>query len=216
MTHDPRPAPATGTTAARPVQLVDGTTPYPWPFDEQLDAARLALVIVMPSGPAPGITLDDGAAALAAITELALAVEAYSALVLHVSTAGPLVRRGPVTGTSGTAVGGDSWSPPTALPYSAQHLSSAGIDGFFGSQLDVTLQRARITHLLLAGLPVETAVHSTMRDANDQGYECLLVRDATAALDSALLDNTISMIEMSGGIFGAVGTRAAVIAALTR
>jgi nicotinamidase-related amidase len=215
VTLDPRPVPVTGESAVRPGQLVDGTTPYPWPFDAQLDAARLALVIVMPSGPAPGISHDAGDAALAAITDLALAVEAYGALVLHVSTAGPLVRRGLVTDTSGTTVGGDSWSPPTALPFTAQHLVSAGIDGFFGSQLDVTLQRSRITHLLLAGLPVETAVHSTMRDANDQGYECLLVRDATAALDPALMDNTISMIEMSGGIFGAVGSCAAVIAALT-
>lgn len=204
-----------GTTAAPPAQLVSGTTPYPWPYDAQLEAARLALVVVMPSGPAPGISRLDGEAALAVITDLARAVEAFGALVLQVSTAGPLVRRGLVTGTSGSTAGGDSWSPPAVPPFPAVQLTSAGIDGFFGSQLDATLQRAGITHLLLAGLPLETAVHSTMRDANDQGYECLLVHDATAALDPALKANTISMIEMSGGIFGAVGDSAATIDALT-
>jgi nicotinamidase-related amidase len=50
-----------------------------------------------------------------------------------------------------------------------------------------------------------------MRSANDRGYECLLVIDACAAYDLALIAPSVSMIEMSGGIFGAVGTAAAVL-----
>ena len=46
-------------------------------------------------------------------------------------------------------------------------------------------------------------VHSTMRDANDRGYECLLVADACAALDPALVEAAFSMVMHSGGIFGA-------------
>ena len=57
-------------------------------------------------------------------------------------------------------------------------------------------------------------MHSTMRSANDRGYECLLVVDACAPLDPDLVPPAISMVEMSGGIFGAVGTTAPVLAAL--
>ncbi len=54
-----------------------------------------------------------------------------------------------------------------------------------------------------------------MRDANDRGYECLLVLDACVPIDPDLVTASVSSIEMSGGIFGAVGTSADVIAALT-
>ncbi len=93
-------------------------------------------------------------------------------------------------------------------------FDAAGWDGFFGTGLDSQLRRWGVTHLLLAGGPLETAVHSTMRSANDRGYECLLVVDATAALHPELLPQTLSMIEMSGGIFGANGTSSAVMAQL--
>ena len=53
-----------------------------------------------------------------------------------------------------------------------------------------------------------------MRSANDRGYECLLVVDACAPLEPELVPAAISMVEMSGGIFGAVGTTAPVLAAL--
>jgi nicotinamidase-related amidase len=59
-------------------------------------------------------------------------------------------------------------------------------------------------------------VHSTLRSANDTGYECLLVADACSAHDPALVASSISSVEMSGGIFGAIGTTDAVLAALDR
>ena len=77
------------------------------------------------------------------------------------------------------------------------------------------LRTGRIRRLLLAGVGLETCVHSTMRDANDRGYECLLVLDACVPIDPSLVPASVSSIEMSGGIFGAVGTSADVIAALS-
>ncbi len=53
-----------------------------------------------------------------------------------------------------------------------------------------------------------------MRSANDRGYECLLVVDACAPLDPDLVAPATSMVEMSGGIFGAIGTTDPVLAAL--
>jgi nicotinamidase-related amidase len=92
-------------------------------------------------------------------------------------------------------------------------LVAAGIDGFYGSPLDAILHRNERTHLLVAGLGLETAVHSTVRRANDRGYECLTVIDACLPHDTALVPASRSSIEMSGGIFGAVGASADVLAA---
>ena len=111
-------------------------------------------------------------------------------------------------------------SPPGSSPVSAPDPGStsvtvraAGIDGFYGSDLDPVLRRLGRSHLLLVGLGLETTVHSTMRRANDRGYECLLVADAALAIDDRLRPASISSIEMSGGIFGAVGATDPVLAA---
>jgi nicotinamidase-related amidase len=93
-------------------------------------------------------------------------------------------------------------------------LVAGGLDAFYASDLDVVLRRRGVRRLLLAGVGLETAVHSTMRDANDRGYECLLVVDACAPIDPALVPASVSMVETSGGIFGAVGRVADVVAAL--
>ena len=67
---------------------------------------------------------------------------------------------------------------------------------------------------MLCGQWLETGVHSTIRSANDRGYECLLALDACIPYDPDLAPAARSQIEMSGGIFGAVGDTAAVLAAL--
>ncbi|RAY16201.1 hypothetical protein DPM19_04685 [Actinomadura craniellae] len=94
-------------------------------------------------------------------------------------------------------------------------VTAPGWDGFHGSPLDGLLRARGRDLLLLAGAHLETGVHSTLRSANDRGYECLLVHDACAAAEPPLRAGALSTIEMSGGIFGAVGTSAAVITALS-
>lgn len=93
-------------------------------------------------------------------------------------------------------------------------ILAAGLDGFHGSPLDSILRARKITHLLLTGLGFETSVHSTLRRANDIGYECLTVSDACVPNDPATSKAAVSTIEMSGGIFGAVTDTGAVIAAI--
>ena len=96
----------------------------------------------------------------------------------------------------------------------AQVVRAVGVDGFFGGPLDSVLRSGGRDLLLCVGLGLEAAVHSTMRSANDIGYECLLIVDACAPLVPELVPAAISMVEMSGGIFGAVGTTTPVLAAL--
>ena len=64
---------------------------------------------------------------------------------------------------------------------------------------------------MLGGLGAEITVDSTLRSANDRGYECLALTDACAPLDPSSAPTRCSSIDMSGGIFGAVGTTSAVL-----
>lgn len=181
---------------------VAGTTPYPWPYDGDLDGARTALLVLAPAGaPDPGVELRS------VLADLAAAVRSLGGLVVAATTDRPgrhaLAPAGP-----GAAAG--------LLPagWADETLVAGGVDAFYGSDLDLMLRTRRVTRLLLAGVGLETCIHSTMRDANDRGYECLLVVDACLPVDAELVPAAVSMIEMSGGIFGAVGRADEVLAAL--
>ena len=89
-----------------------------------------------------------------------------------------------------------------------------GCDGFSASALDHTLVSHGRTHLLLAGFASEITVDSTLRRANDRGFECLVLTDALSPVDPDISARVLHSVTMSGGIFGALGTTAAVRAAL--
>ena len=93
-------------------------------------------------------------------------------------------------------------------------IDAAGVDGFQGSPLDAELRRRRIDHLVLGGFGAEATVDSTLRSANDRGYECLTLLDAVAPFDEVVGRHALSSITMSGGIFGAVATSGVLLAAL--
>jgi nicotinamidase-related amidase len=90
------------------------------------------------------------------------------------------------------------------------------VDAFFGSSLDADLRSLDRDTLVIGGLGLETVVYSTMTGANDRGYECLALVDASAPHDRAVAERAVCSITMSGGIFGAVGTSSALCAALAR
>jgi nicotinamidase-related amidase len=89
-----------------------------------------------------------------------------------------------------------------------------GKGAFHATQLDETLRAQRITHLILAGVTTEVCVQTTMREANDRGYECLLVEDATESYFPEFKRATLAMIHAQGGIVGWTAPFAAVRAAL--
>jgi nicotinamidase-related amidase len=94
-------------------------------------------------------------------------------------------------------------------------IDKPGKSAFWATDFDLILRNRKITHLVLAGLFTDGAVHSTMREANDRGYECLLLEDCTAATDDENYRGAIKTIKMSGGIFGAVAPSQNLVRALT-
>jgi nicotinamidase-related amidase len=93
-------------------------------------------------------------------------------------------------------------------------IDKPGKGAFHGTPLNAVLQAAGITHLVFAGVTTEVCVQTTMREANDRGYEGLLVDEATASYFPHLKAATLDMITAQGGIVGWVATLADVLGAL--
>ena len=77
-----------------------------------------------------------------------------------------------------------------------------GKGAFYATALGDVLRIQGITHLLFAGVTTEVCVQTTMREANDRGYECLLVEDATESYFPQFKQAALEMIRAQGGIVG--------------
>ena len=93
-------------------------------------------------------------------------------------------------------------------------IDKPGKGAFYATGLQDALTGAGITQLLVTGVTTEVCVHTTTREANDRGYECLVVSDCVGSYFPEFQRVGLEMIAAQGGIFGWVADTAAVIPAL--
>ncbi len=93
-------------------------------------------------------------------------------------------------------------------------IDKPGKGAFYATELDLVLKTQSITHLVFTGITTDVCVHTTMPEANDRGYECLLLEECTGATEYGNYLAALEMVKMQGGVFGAVATSAAFLAAM--
>jgi biuret amidohydrolase len=95
-------------------------------------------------------------------------------------------------------------------------IDKPGKGSFCATDLELILHRLGVENLILTGITTDVCVHTTMREANDRGFECLLVEDATESYFPEFKRATLEMVRAQGGIVGWTATSAQVIAGLDR
>ena len=110
---------------------------------------------------------------------------------------------------------GNDFVPALAPAPGELVLPKPGKGAFYATDLDAALRARKIQRLVITGVTTEVCVQTTMREANDRGYECLLVEDATESYFPEFKAATLAMVAAQGGIVGWTTRADAVIAVIS-
>jgi biuret amidohydrolase len=186
-----------------PPGSIDTTQPYPWPWDGAFRPDRVCLVVTGTQRAHADASIGARPVADVIVT-LAGAVRGAGGVVCHVRHTAATTRVRP----SLPRIGDEGWAPVLRAAPEDLMVEAFGHDGFCGSGLDLELRGRGLDLLVAVGMAAEVTVSSTVRSANDRGYECLTLADAAAPLEEFTGERHLHSVTMSGGIFGAIGTSA--------
>jgi nicotinamidase-related amidase len=104
---------------------------------------------------------------------------------------------------------------PELYPLSSEPvIDKPGKGAFFATDLQAILQHRNITQLVVTGVTTEVCVNTTVREANDRGFDCLVLEDCVGSYFPEFHAMGLKMVKAQGGIFGWVGNSASVLSAL--
>ncbi|UTF60651.1 cysteine hydrolase family protein [Gilvimarinus sp. DA14] len=222
---------------------IEQATPYPWPLAGQWSARNTAVVVIDMQRDflaqegyfaSLGENIDHLRQAIKPAQDFLQAARQQPFLIIHTREShrpelldlqdnkrrkaqrqnSPVGKQGPLGRLLVRGEPGCDFYPGFAPQAGEIVVDKPGNSAFYATDFEHILRVRNIRNLILLGVTTDVCVSSTMRDANDRGFDCLLLSDCCGAATQSLHEHTLNSISHEGGIFGAYSDSQALVQAL--